>query len=117
VPGVAGAAVQGGRQAAENIRRLVRGEATVPFHYVDKGSLATIGRRAAVAQFGRVHLRGLVAWLAWLFIHIMLLIGFRNRFLVLVEWAWEYWTYERGPRLITGDVEATYRAGRSSPAR
>jgi NADH dehydrogenase len=119
VPGVAGAAVQGGRQTAINIRRLVRGLEALPFRYVDKGSLATIGRAAAVAQFGRVHLRGFVAWVAWLFIHIVLLIGFRNRFLVLVEWAWEYWTFERGPRLITGEAgsAADYRSGRSSPAK
>jgi NADH:ubiquinone reductase (H+-translocating) len=106
VPGVAGAAVQGGRHTAKNIERLVRGEATLPFRYVDKGSLATIGRAAAVAQFGRVHLRGYPAWIAWLFIHIVLLIGFRNRVLVLLQWAWEYWTYERGPRLITGGSKA-----------
>jgi NADH dehydrogenase len=110
VPGVAGAAVQGGRHTARNIERLIRGEGTLPFRYVDKGSLATIGRAAAVAQFGRVHLRGYPAWLAWLFIHIVLLIGFRNRLLVLVEWAWEYWTYERGPRLITGGAKAALLA-------
>jgi NADH:ubiquinone reductase (H+-translocating) len=66
-----------------------------------------------------VHLRGLVAWIAWLFIHILLLIGFRNRVLVLVQWAWEYWTFERGPRLITGEVgdAAGHRPGSSSPAK
>jgi NADH:quinone reductase (non-electrogenic) len=102
VPGLAGAAIQGGRHAARSIERLVRGQSTLPFRYVDRGTLATIGRAAAVAQIGSVKLRGFVAWLAWLFIHIVLLIGFRNRLVVLLAWAWEYWTYDRGPRLITG---------------
>jgi NADH dehydrogenase len=102
VPGVAPAAIQEGRHAAKNIVRRVRGEATVPFHYLDKGSLATIGRASAVAEIGSLRLSGLLAWLAWLFIHILFLIGFRNRYLVLSEWAWGYVTYERGARLITG---------------
>jgi NADH dehydrogenase len=72
---------------------------------VDKGILATIGRAAAVASFGKIHLTGLVAWLSWLFIHLMLLIGFRNRLLVLVQWAWSYLTYQRGIRLITGSTD------------
>jgi NADH dehydrogenase len=75
-----------------------------PFHYVDKGTLATIGRAAAVANFGRVKLSGLPAWLMWLFVHIFLLIGFRSRALVMFSWAWTYVTYDRGARLITGDV-------------
>jgi NADH dehydrogenase len=102
VPGVAPAAIQEGRHAAKNILRRVRGEATLPFHYLDKGSLATIGRASAVAEMGSLRLSGLIAWLAWLFIHILFLIGFRNRYLVLSEWAWGYVTYERGARLITG---------------
>jgi NADH dehydrogenase len=102
VPGVAPAAMQMGRRAAKNIQRRVRGAPTLPFHYVDKGSLATIGRAAAVAEIGSLRLSGLVAWLAWLFIHILFLIGFRNRYIVMSEWAWGYWTYERGARLITG---------------
>jgi NADH dehydrogenase len=101
VPGVAGAAVQAGRHAAENILRTMRGEPRMPFQYVDKGSLATIGRAAAVADFGRIKLSGFLAWLAWLFIHIMLLVGFRNRMLVFIQWAWSYVTLERGARLIT----------------
>jgi NADH dehydrogenase len=72
----------------------------VPFHYVDKGSLATIGRRAAVADFGRIRLWGLPAWLAWLGIHIFFLIGFRNRLVVMMDWAWAYFGYERSARLI-----------------
>jgi NADH:quinone reductase (non-electrogenic) len=102
IPGVAGAAVQGGRHAARQIERSLIGEPIEAFRYVDKGSLATIGRKAAVADFGRVKLSGFLAWAAWLFIHILLLIGFRNRVLVFIEWAWAYFTYQRGARLITG---------------
>ena len=100
VPGVAPAANQMGRLAAENVLRRVRGEATKPFRYVDKGSLATIGRRAAVAALGRVKLSGLPAWLAWLGIHIFFLIGFRNRIVVIFEWALAYFTHQRNARLI-----------------
>jgi len=102
VPGVAPAAMQEGRHAARNIVRRARGEAALAFRYRDKGSLATIGRVSAVAEFGSIELSGLIAWLAWLFIHVLFLIGFRNRYLVLSEWAWGYVTYERGARLITG---------------
>jgi NADH dehydrogenase len=112
--GLASIAVQEGRHAAANVARAVRGEPLVPFRYVDRGTLATIGRAAAVADFGRVRLSGFVAWLAWLFVHIMLLIGFRNRVLVLIQWAWTYVTYERGARLITGDPSAAYRTNPSS---
>ena len=75
-----------------------------PFHYLDKGNLATIGRAAAVAQFGRIHISGFIAWLAWLFVHIFFLIGLQNRVLVFIQWAWSYFTYERGARLITGST-------------
>jgi NADH dehydrogenase len=102
VPGVAPAATQEAKHAAKNILRTMRGEPRLPFRYRDKGSLATIGRAAAVADLGRIRLSGLLAWLAWLFIHILFLIGFRNRFVVLFEWAWSYVTYDRGARLITG---------------
>ena len=78
------------------------------FHYWDKGSLATIGRAAAVAEFGKLHISGFIAWLTWLFVHILYLVGFRNRLLVLIQWAWSYVTYERGARLITG---STYLPG------
>jgi NADH:ubiquinone reductase (H+-translocating) len=74
------------------------------FHYHDKGSLATIGRASAVADIGKLHMSGYPAWLTWLFVHIFFLIGFRNRLLVLVQWAWAYVTYERGARLITGST-------------
>ena len=96
-------AIQQGKATAHNIGRELRLEARKDFHYFDKGSLATIGRAAGVAQFGKIHISGFVAWLAWLFIHIFFLIGFRNRLIVLIQWAWSYFTYERGARLITGD--------------
>jgi len=103
VPGVAPAAIQQGKATARNIARDLRGERRQNFHYLNKGSLATIGRAAAIAQFGRIHISGFLAWLSWLFVHIFFLIGFRNRILVLIQWAWSYLTYERGARLITGD--------------
>jgi NADH dehydrogenase len=100
--GLAPVAIQQGRAAAENLLRRLRGETTRPFRYRDRGSMATIGRAAAVAVVGRLRLSGLTAWLAWLFVHIMFLIGFRNRFLVLFQWAWAYLSWQRGARLITG---------------
>ncbi|HEY2944528.1 MAG TPA: NAD(P)/FAD-dependent oxidoreductase [Vicinamibacteria bacterium] len=100
VPGVAPAAMQMGRHAARNIRRSLEGRPLLPFRYVDKGSLATIGRRAAVADFGRFRLWGFPAWAAWLSIHIFFLIGFRNRLVVLLDWAWAYLSYQRAARLI-----------------
>ncbi len=109
LPGVAPVAIQQGRFVAKLIRdelNLHGSLRTRPrFHYWDKGSLATIGRAAAVAQFGRIHISGFVAWLSWLFVHIFFLIGFRNRLLVFIQWAWSYFTYERGARLITGRTD------------
>jgi len=107
VPGVAPAAIQGGKHAAQNIRRTIAGKERLPFRYLDKGSLATIGRAAAVAEFGSLKISGFFAWLAWLGIHILFLIGFRNRFIVLFEWAWSYVTYDRGARLITGNLPSS----------
>jgi NADH dehydrogenase len=104
IPGLAQPAIQGGRHAARQILRTLRGEAREPFHYFDKGTLATIGRNAAVAQIGRIRSEGFFAWLLWLLVHIVMLIGFRNRVLVLAQWAWTYLRYERGARLITGEV-------------
>jgi NADH dehydrogenase len=104
VPGVAPGAMQEGRYVARAIARDLEGQPRENFHYIDKGSLATIGRAAAVAQFGKLHISGYLAWLSWLFIHIFFLIGFRNRLIVLIQWAWSYLTYERGARLITGDT-------------
>jgi NADH:ubiquinone reductase (H+-translocating) len=102
VPGVAPAAMQMGALAAKNIRRDLEQRERVPFRYRNKGDLATIGRHRAIAHFGRVQLTGSLAWWFWLFLHIMYLAGFRNRASVLVEWAYSYFTYERGARLITG---------------
>jgi len=115
LPGVAPVAIQQGHYVAKLIRTEIeatnRDASTNPrpaFHYWNKGSLATIGRAAAVAEFGKIHISGFIAWLAWLFIHILFLIGFRNRLLVFIQWAWSYVTYERGARLITG---STYLPG------
>lgn len=104
LPGVAPVALQEGRAVARTVARDLRNKPRKNFHYFDKGSLATIGRAAAVAQFRRLHISGYFAWLSWLFIHIFFLIGFRNRLIVLIQWAWSYITYERGARLITGDT-------------
>jgi len=101
-PGLAPVAIQQGQRAADNVLRRLSGQPTRTFHYRDRGSMATIGRAAAVAVVGRIQLSGLVAWLAWLLVHVMFLIGFRNRFLVLFEWAWAYVSWQRGARLITG---------------
>ncbi|MGH7625985.1 MAG: NAD(P)/FAD-dependent oxidoreductase, partial [Gemmatimonadaceae bacterium] len=101
VPGVAPAAMQMGRTAAENILRLMDGKPTADFHYFDKGNLATIGRHKAIADFGRVHVTGYAAWWTWLFVHILYLAGFTNRLSVLLQWGYAYVTYQRGARLIT----------------
>ncbi len=102
LPGVAQVAIQTGRHAARNIRRTLAGESRKPFAYLDLGNMATVGRAFAIADFGWLRLNGLVAWLAWLFVHILNLIGFRNRLVVLVQWAWAYFSYQRAIRLITG---------------
>jgi len=122
LPGVAPVAIQQGKFVAKIISEEVslperyREGGNLPqrpaFHYWDKGSLATIGRAAAVAQFGKIHISGYIAWLSWLFVHILFLIGFRNRLLVFIQWAWSYITYERGARLITG---STYLPGWTEP--
>ncbi len=104
LPGLAPVAMQEARAVAKNIAREMQGEPRLPFHYRDRGTMATIGRAAAVADFGKIRLTGFPAWIIWLFVHIMFLIGFRNRLLVMIEWAWSYLTYERAARLITGDV-------------
>jgi NADH:ubiquinone reductase (H+-translocating) len=113
VPGLGAAALQEGKVAADNIQRDLRGQERVPFRYWDKGTMATIGRRRAVAQIGRWHLSGFLAWLMWLFVHVILLVGFRNRLMVMREWVWAYFTRERSARLITGDTDApTWNARR-----
>jgi NADH dehydrogenase len=101
LPGLAPVAIQQGTHAARNIIRELSGRPARPFHYVDKGTLATIGRASAVADIHGLHLSGPLAWLVWIFVHILYLIGFRNRFIVAFEWAWSYLTYQKAARLIT----------------
>jgi NADH dehydrogenase len=102
LPGVSPVALQQARFVAKQIVRSVDGREREKFHYFDKGTMATIGRSRAVAQVGRLHLTGFIAWLAWLALHIFYLIGFRNRIVVMLDWAWAYFAYRRGSRLITG---------------
>jgi NADH:ubiquinone reductase (H+-translocating) len=102
LPGLAAVAMQQGRSAAANVWRTIQGYPRSQFHYVDRGTMATIGRASAVAQVGPLHLAGPVAWLARLLVHLIMLIGFENRLLVLLQWVWSYCTNQRGSRLITG---------------
>ena len=106
---MAPAAIQAGAHAAENVRRSLAGEPTLPFRYRDRGMLATIGRAAAVARIGRFEFGGFLAWVLWLWVHILGLIGFRNRAVVLFEWAWAYLTWQRSARVIVETL------GRSAP--
>jgi NADH:ubiquinone reductase (H+-translocating) len=103
LPGVAQVAKQEGKHAARNVRRLIARQPTQPFRYVDPGNMATIGRGNALADFGWARVSGFVGWLLWLFVHIMFLIGFRNRLSVLLQWGASYITYQRSVRLITGE--------------
>jgi NADH dehydrogenase len=108
LPGVAQLALQSGRYVASNIQRDLAGRERTPFHYVDKGSMATIGRNKAVAQIGRMQFTGVLAWGMWLLVHILFLVEFRNRLGVLWEWAWAYLTWQRGSRVIVSNpVEAS----------
>jgi NADH dehydrogenase len=102
LPGVAPVAMQQGRYAARLVEARLEGRSLAPFRYFDKGSLAVIGRAAAVAQFGKIKLHGLIAWLVWLFVHLMYIVEFQNRVLVFIQWGFEYLTFNRGSRLITG---------------
>jgi len=102
LPGVAQVAIQMGKHAAANIRRAIDKQPYRPFVYKDLGNLATIGRASAIADFGWLRLKGWLAWLVWLFVHIFNLIGFRNRIVVLIQWAWAYFSYQRAIRLIAG---------------
>jgi NADH dehydrogenase len=113
IPAVAPAAMQQGRHAARNVLRAVRGQPPLAFRYKDRGSLATIGRSAAVANFRGIKLSGPVAWLAWLGLHLMFLVGFRNRAVVVFEWFWSFVSYDRGARLITGPLR---RKPKAAPA-
>jgi NADH:ubiquinone reductase (H+-translocating) len=103
LPGLCPVAIQMGEYAARTIRGDLAGRPRRPFHYWDKGQLAVIGRGQAVADIWKLHFGGFLAWLAWIFVHIFFLIGFRNRVMVLLEWAWSYLTFGRGARLITGE--------------
>jgi NADH dehydrogenase len=102
LPGVAQPAIQQGRYVAALIKRRLQGKKSRPFHYLDKGNLATIGRGAAVADLNWLHLSGFPAWLLWIFIHLLYIVEFQNRLLVFVQWAWFYLTFDRSARLITG---------------
>jgi NADH dehydrogenase len=109
LPGVSPVAMQQGRHAARNIRAMIAGDEPKRFRYWDKGSMATIGRNRAVADLHYVHFSGLPAWLVWLFVHIIFLVGFRNRLAVLMQWAWAYFTFNKGARLITRNFQAESR--------
>jgi len=101
LPGVATVAIQQGRHASTNVARFLENKTLEPFSYFDKGTMATVGRKKAVLQTGKLLMTGFSAWLAWLLVHIYYLIGFRNRVFVLIQWFWSYLTFSRGARLIT----------------
>jgi len=109
LPGVSPVAMQQGRHAARNILNIIEGRKPQRFWYFDKGNMATIGRNKAVADLHVLHLSGLPAWVAWLFVHIVFLVGFRNRVAVLFQWAWAYLTFNKGARLITRNFQAETR--------
>ncbi|MEO8439055.1 MAG: NAD(P)/FAD-dependent oxidoreductase [Spartobacteria bacterium] len=109
LPGVSPVAIQQGRQAAHNILHMIEGAKPQRFYYWDKGSMATIGRNRAVADLNVVHFSGFPAWLAWLFVHVLFLVGFRNRIAVLLQWAWAYVTFNKGARLITRNFQSEHR--------
>jgi NADH dehydrogenase len=121
LPGICPVAIQMGEYAARTIVHDLRGRPRKPFHYWDKGQLAVIGRGRAVADIWKLHFAGFFAWLTWIFVHIFFLIGFRNRVLVLIQWAWSYFTFGRGARLITGETSEPVampspRAASAAPA-
>jgi NADH dehydrogenase len=109
LPGISPVAMQQGRHAARNVLAKIKGRQPQRFRYWDKGTMATIGRNKAVADLKFMHLSGLPAWLAWLFVHIVFLVGFRNRLLVLIQWAWAYLTFDKGARLITRNFQSEQR--------
>lgn len=109
LPGVSPVAMQQGRHAARNILRMINGLKPQRFWYFDKGSMATIGRNKAVADLKLVHLTGIPAWLAWLFVHVIFLVGFRSRLAVLFQWAWAYFSFNKGARLITRNFQSEQR--------
>jgi NADH dehydrogenase len=109
LPGISPVAMQQGRHAARNVLAMIKGCKPKRFRYWDKGTMATIGRNKAVADLRFMHLSGRLAWLAWLFVHIFFLVGFRNRLLVLIQWAWAYLTFDKGARLITRNFQSEQR--------
>jgi NADH dehydrogenase len=109
LPGISPVAMQQGRHVARNVLAMAEGRQPQRFRYWDKGTLATIGRNKAVADLKFVHLSGFPAWLAWLFVHIVFLVGFRNRLVVLFQWAWAYFTFDKGARLITRNFQSETR--------
>lgn len=109
LPGISPVAMQQGRHGARNVLAMTRGRKPQRFRYWDKGTMATIGRNKAVADLKFMHLSGLPAWLAWLFVHIVFLVGFRNRLVVLFQWAWAYLTFDKGARLITRNFQSEHR--------
>jgi len=114
VPGVSPAAKQMGRVAARNIKHHIAGQPAESFVYKDYGSLATIGRRAAIAMVGKLKFSGYPAWLFWLFVHVYFLIGFRNRIMVMADWAWAYFTFKRSARVISATMPVQ---GAQTPTR
>ena len=113
LPGIAPVAMQQGRYVAKSIRSALQGKVERPFAYKDKGQMATIGRKQAVVQLHRWRLSGFPAWILWLFIHIYFLIGFKNKLFVFAQWAWSYFTFKRGARLI---VDKEWRSQGSPPS-
>ncbi len=109
LPGISPVAMQEGRHAARNVLAMIQGRKPQRFRYWDKGTMATIGRNKAVADLKFMHLSGLPAWLAWLFVHVVFLVGFRNRLVVLFQWAWAYLTFDKGARLITRNFQSEQR--------
>jgi NADH dehydrogenase len=114
LPGVAPVAMQQGRYVARVVRERLRGRSTGPFHYLDKGNLATIGRARAVADLHAIRLGGFPAWITWLVVHLWYLIGFQNRLLVFIRWSFSFFTRGRGGRLIT-DVNQSHAAAQTAP--
>lgn len=99
-PGVAPAAIQQGKLLAKNLVNIIEGRPTVDFKYFDKGAMATVGRNRAVVDINKIHFQGIFAWFTWMFVHLMTLVGFRNKLVVFVNWVWSYFSYDRGTRLI-----------------
>ncbi len=115
LPGVAPVAMQEAKYVAEVIATRLRGQALPPFEYRDRGTMATVGRNRAIAVIGKLRLAGYLAWLIWLFVHLMYIVEFANRVLVLIQWAWNYLTWNRPARLITGESPLPIKWGETGP--